>query len=925
MKLSLNWLNDYVDLTDIATDDLVNRLTLSVCEVEGVETTFAHLEKIHVAKIESLAKHPDADRLNVCQVLNGKHTHQIVCGAPNVRAGMLAPLAVIGARLPKNDGDVLEIKPAKLRGVDSQGMLCSPSELGLVPLTGDVDGLLDLTTLPGIDAKTLKHGTALGKILPLADTVLDIDNKSITHRPDLWSHFGFAREIAALYGKKLKYNPLTDRAKKQPPVNAKLPARKIVIEPGAAKAYYGRSLSGVTIAPAPLWMQARLINVGQRPINNVVDASNYVMLELGQPNHTFDAKTFQSDTVTVALANRSDAAKNVAPIKLKTFTTLDGQSRALPENTIVIFDGAADAKPVPVALGGIMGGETSGVADDTTELFLESATFPRERIRPAIARIGLRTDSAQRFEKGQDPANARHALDRLAELIALTCPELTQGKTTGSSPEKERQHQVKVTLKFLRSRLGFDISEKLVTDILTRLRFEVKTSAIAAGAKQKSPAKAKKETKSKSAKNSDADDVLFQITAPTYRSQYDIGIPEDIVEELGRVYGYDNVEPLPPTAAVVPTPKNRERALSNRIKAWLANAGGFSEAFGYSFAGTADNQRFADAVRYDAWTATPANQTRALVAAEKPAALALKNPVFMDRPELRVSQLPGLLRQAAGNQDRYADVRLFEFGRVYYKKTSELNKGVLATESKRFSLVHLPAPAAGSNAARGADDTVSRAALLEQRPEFQALLELRVFLTRLFGEIAFDGSVEFRTADPAPAWLHPGAALEIVRSNLASGDAAGGDTNREKNSPALLGHLGILHPGVQADCDLKRAAIVADLDYTAIFALADNSRQRRAYRAPSVYPDSHFEISLIMDDGAGTHVPVDLIRELALPEIRDIRLLTIYRGAPLPAGKQSVSYELRAARDGGTLTGEELQALLDRIVARLGERGFPLR
>lgn len=917
MKLSLNWLNDYVDLSDVPIADLVDRLTLAVCEVEGVEKVFTHLDQIHVAKIESIAKHPDADRLNVCQVQDGKNTHQIVCGAPNVRAGMFAPLAIVGARLPKADGECLEIKPAKLRGVASNGMLCSPGELGLTPLTGEIDGLIDLERLPVGDGSALKHGSPLGNILPLKDTVLDIDNKSITHRPDLWCHFGFAREIAGIYGKKLKYDPLTKRAKLQAKTDNKLSAKKIVIETGAAKAYYGRALAGVTVGPAPLYMQARLMNVGQRPINNIVDASNYVMLELGQPNHTFDAKTLKSDTVTIALANASAKNKTGATssnLKLKTFTTLDGQSRELPENTILILDGAAGAKPNPVALGGIMGGESSGVADDTTELFLESATFPRERIRPAIARLGLRTDSAQRFEKGQDPAKAKPALDRLAELIAETCPNLAQGKTTGSSPEKESRNKVTVALSFLQSRLGFAISEKLVKNILSRLNFEIQAKAA------KSPTKTG--AKKKSAGQKAESDTIFQITAPTYRSQYDIGIPEDIVEELGRVYGYDNVEPQPPTAVVQPTLQNRERHLGNRIKTILATAGGYSEAYGYSFATTADNEAFTGNIMYDAWSETPDAAT--MPAGPGIAALTLKNPVFMDRPELRLSQLPGLLRQTAGNQDRFADVRLFEFGRVYYKKAADVKKPVLATESKRFTLVHLPSGAGSKSAppapTTGESGATGIQAALEDRPEFQALLEMRAFLTRMFGEIAFDGSVSFRAADlssgPVPAWLHPGATLEIVTS---PGPHDG------KTSPRILGHLGILHPAVQNDSELKRAAVVADLDYTAVFALADEARHRIAYRPPSVYQDSHFEISLIMDDDAGTHRPVELIHDLKLPEIGEIRMLTVYRGASLPAGKKSVSYELRAARDGGTLTGEELQALLDRIVARLTEHGFPLR
>ncbi|MCB1322595.1 MAG: phenylalanine--tRNA ligase subunit beta, partial [Leptospiraceae bacterium] len=514
---SLNWLHDYVDVLDIPVAGLINGLTLSTCEVDGVETIYAHLDIVRVARVLKVDKHPDADRLSVCKVQSGKENLTIVCGAPNVRADMLVPLAPVGARLPMGNDEVLEIKKAKIRGVESSGMLCAPSELGLEKITGEVDGLLDLSAWLTDSGHTADEtGYALSELFPLADTVLDIDNKSITHRPDLWSHFGFAREIGAIFRRPLKYDPLiggapdhhaqgggsgkqsgkkksakkvhkkastnsassdnsrdtsrhiskaTSKASLKATVqkdaattarvqndgaaspavcshgfnsNSKLPQKQIELEDEAALAYFGRHISGVRVQPSPLWMQARLLAIGQRPINNIVDVSNYVMFETGQPNHAFDARRLQASTIGVAA--------NGGRIKIKNYTTLDGEERAMPDGAILILDGPIQSKTPVVALGGIMGGAGSEVADDTTELFLESATFPRERIRPTISAIGLRTDSAQRFEKGQDPARARPVLDRFTALLALSCPDLQAGKISGRQVVKNRISKVNLDL-----------------------------------------------------------------------------------------------------------------------------------------------------------------------------------------------------------------------------------------------------------------------------------------------------------------------------------------------------------------------------------------------------------------------------------------------------------------------------------------------
>lgn len=867
MKLSLSWLSDYVELQDVSPADLARRLTLAVCEVDGFESVYEHLNAVLVARVEAVERHPDADRLSICKVNAGKTTLQIVCGAPNVRAGMYAPLAPVGAKVPGKDGAGLEIKASKIRGQDSAGMLCSAVELGLEKITGEVDGLLDLEAFfqdAGAGA-SLKPGTPLAKLFPLTDVIFDIDNKSITHRPDLWCHWGFAREIAAIYSRKLKYDPLAKSkyasapssataAKKKTAAGKKaaapsiaagsfsapvLAAKKIHIAPGAAKAYYALPVTGVQVKPAPLWMQARLLNIGQRPINNIVDATNYAMFELGQPNHAFDAASLKHDSIHVALTGKA------AP--LKEFRTLDGETRQLPEETIVIFDGKPGVGS-PVALGGIMGGENSGVLPATTSLVLESATFPRERIRRTIAAIGLRTDSAQRFEKGQDPAKAEATLYRLCELLAYTCPELTRGPLCGDMPEKPRRNQIKVGLEFLQKRLGFAVSAKQVVDTLQRLHFTVKTT----GAPRA---------------------VQFVVTAPTWRSQYDITRPEDIVEELGRVHGYDHIAPAAPLAPVEAAPPNRERELERLFKRTAASAGGFTETYNYSFAGADDNLLFGRK------------------------GLALKNPVFTDRPELRIALLPGLLRQAAANQDRFTDVRLFEFGRIYLKDARDRLKPDLPREEKHFSFVWAPE-------ALDAHDTAP-----DEQTLFARWLEFRAFLEGLLAECGAPADLQRveRPQDAAP-YLHPGAAIEF-----------------RSRAGAHLGYAGILHPLFQERYDLRRRALVADFAFPEILQTYETTRLAANYGPPSIYPDSTFELSLLLDEAEGTEKPIEIIRSMHNNELTSVRLLTLYRGQPLPSGKKSASYELRAGRADRTLSGDELQSLLNAIVAELAKAGFPLR
>jgi len=835
MKLSVNWLNDFVDVKSIPVEKLVSRLTLSTCEVEEVFPVFGHLDGVVAAKIVERKPHPDADRLSVCRVETGGETLTIVCGAPNAAEGLVVPLATIGTELPTETGSI-KIAKSKLRGVDSHGMLCSATELGLSPLTGEIDGLLVL------DPK-IKPGTPFSKLYPgIQDTILDIDNKSITHRPDLWCHYGFAREIAAIFHKPLKKDPLASKLPKSDP---KLPQKKIVIEDGAAKGYFGLSCTGVRVAPAPVWMQVRLMNIGQKPINNIVDASNYVMFELGQPNHTFDAKQLKSDTVTVASAGKG----------AKSFTTLDGVERTLPDGCVMIFDGKPSASSA-VAIGGIMGGMNSGIEETTTELFLESATFPREKIRRALSHLQLRTDSAIRFEKGQDPAKAKPALARLVELLGESSPEMKVGAPSGESVEGAKQNKISVSLSFLHERVGFAIKEKDVTATLERLHFTVKTSP-----SKKQPADGNP-------------DVTFQITAPTFRSQYDITIPEDIVEELGRIHGYDNIEPVAPQSPIESLPLHTRRAFERRVRAHAVLAGGFNETYNYSFASQSDNQLFYND------------------------GLKLKNPIHADADRLRISLIPGLLRQGHLNQDRFETVKLFEYGRIYYKDPKK-KPTEIATEEYRLAFLTIPPHEKGDDADGGA--------IFREFLKFRSGFERMVI--DLFGERGLLRSITDAGEDlHTTRFLHPGCGVEFVTQD-----------------GVRLGVAGILNPFFAQQFEMKRPALIAEFYFDCLYTHFEATRKTVRYTTPSIFPDSTFELSIVMDETDSTALPVELIESLAFPELRAIRLLSIYRGPPLPDRKKSASYEIRCGMDQGTLTGERLQEILEGSIQILAKNGLSLR
>ncbi len=575
MNVSLQWLGDHVDFSECSISQIDELLTFAGIEVEGVESL---PDKLVVAQILSSEKHPDAEKLSVCQVDDGSGTpRQIVCGAKNYRVGDKVPLALPGCVLDAGEGKAFEIKEGKLRGVDSLGMMCSAKEIGL---SDDADGLMILPS-------DLKPGTPLSEVYP---AVFELE---ITpNRPDCLGHLGVARELAALAKKRLKGRAHYGEAQ-TPSRPAK--TEEIQIESATCPYYTARILRGVKVGESPAWLKQRLESIGLRPINSVVDVTNYVLMETGQPLHAFDLAKLEGGIVV------RDAAEG------ETFLALDGKEYALTADDLVIADSAK-----AVAIGGVMGGEGSGVTEATTDVLLEAAVFHPQAVRRTARRLGLHSDSSYRFERGVDPLQTAGVSEFAAKLILDLAggeadPELLVAGSPGAGPEP-----VALDNDYCRAVIGAEIPDAAIDGILASLGLEK-----AGGA--------------------------WKI--PSYR--LDLRRPIDLVEEVARVHGLDGI-PSSTMATFSPASKadgsyDFLRSLQDR----LASLGFFETRNLKLISGAQLADDFATAHR-------------------GMGTVRLKNPLNDEQDHLRPGLVPGLLASASRNvRFGQSDLRLFEAGRVF--------------------------------------------------------------------------------------------------------------------------------------------------------------------------------------------------------------------------------------------------------------------
>lgn len=648
MLISLNWLKEFVDLPEnLDPKELATELTIKTAEVDRVINEADAFENIVVGQILEIIPHPNADKLRVTKVSIGKENCQIVCGGSNLREGMYVAIAKPGSKVRWHGaGDLITLERTKIRDVESDGMICAGSEIGIPDPTAKEKEILDLSAM-----KTAP-GTPLSELLQKNDVIFEFDNKALTHRPDLWGHYGIAREIAVLTGAKLK--PVKS--------SVKIPAKgeQIAVEVKDEKLcprYCGLIIDNVKVGPSPDWLQKKLKATGHGTHNNIVDVTNYVMLELGQPMHAFD-KAKINKGIVVRTAKKGEM-----------IPCLDDKIRELNEHMLIIAD-----HEKPVAIAGVIGGANSEIGSFTTSIILESANFNSSSVRKTSTKFMLRTDAVQRFEKGLDPHLCELAIKRAAELILEICPEAEiSGPITDVSNFSTTPLKITLDTEMARSKIGADISDKQMKEILESLEFEVKTGT-------------KKGT--------------FSVTVPTFRANKDIKIEDDIVEEIARIFGYGNIPATLPTLPTRLPQENTERFKKHRARELLSFGLGFDEVSNYSFYGKNEIER---------------------CLMKEEGHVKLLNYLSEDQTHMRTSMTPNLLKNLQHNVKNFDELRIYEIGRTYkeigqfmpleekkivgailLKGKSDAPfyeaKGVLETIFKKFEIT-LPHPAKGMDCA----------------------------------------------------------------------------------------------------------------------------------------------------------------------------------------------------------------------------------
>ena len=609
MNISLEWIAEYTDIKNLDPERIAHELTMSCAEVEELHQLHRWLKGVVVGEIVDIERMPNSEDLSRAVVDCGDATFTTVCGAPNAKIGIKSAFAKVGARLSAEEG----VSLVRVGNVTSQGILCSAKELGFGEFH---DGILILP-------RTMKNGAPLADTVPQDDTIIEFDNKSLSHRPDLWGHYGIAREIAAIMNRDLIPLPLADVSKYDD-----LPSYPMEIDDTENCRCYGCiEIESIEIKASPLFVQWRLYAIGQKPINVLVDLTNYIMLELGQPMHAFNGNKVGSIRVAPAGATGK-------------FLTLDGIERELLSEDLLIW-----GDDEPIALAGIMGGLDSEIDEGTHKLLLESANFKGSRIRRTASRLGLRTEASQRFEKNQPPVNTRESLARFLHLseVCDSHNQVSSRLTLKGSLDEERDAIV-MPMQFLEDKIGMRIGEERVLEILSSLGFR---SSIV--------------------------DSAFSVTTPPFRSREDISIAEDIVEEVARIYGYDNISPELPKSSLQPVVPNAAIQAEHRIRRLLALSHGFHEIHTYAWF----DDRWIRSIGFD-----PLNH------------LTVRNPSSEHSSRLRTILIPNLLQAVHQNIHNKDSFRLFEIGRVYEQnpdgETAECSHlgGVCYKHSKQISLQH---------------------------------------------------------------------------------------------------------------------------------------------------------------------------------------------------------------------------------------------
>ena len=810
MKLSLSWIKDYVSLPDDADlTKLAYDLTMDTVEVEDVEYLGKRFENMVVGVITAVNPHPNADKLRVCTVdLGEAEPKEIVCGGINLAVGMRVAVAVPGAIVRwHGEGEPVEIKKSKLRGVESYGMICASDEIGL----GDLLPSKQEAEILDLSAWDVPAGTPLADALDLNDVLLEIDNKSMTNRPDLWGHYGIAREIAALYKLPMKkIEPVK--------VDAKSDFKVEIKDIDRCPRYIGVEMDGVSVKASPFSMQSRIWRVGMRPINALVDITNYVMLATGNPTHAFDADNIE-DHITVRRAAEGEK-----------LLLLNGKELSLCNDDLVIADGEG-----AVALAGVMGGAKDSILPKTTRVILEVANFESTGIRRTALRYDNRTEASSRYEKAVDPERCDQALALSLAFFKELYPELQITGFCDRYEKKLERAEIDVSLTWLAKRLGKHLTNDDIRAKLEILGFDV-----------------------------DINGDNMHVIAPTWRSTGDISIKDDVMEEVARMYGYDNFESTPFTTSFEGAINQKDISLVRNIKEYLAIRCGMQEIFTYPWM----NDTFVNAVMQD---------TTGM--------LRLSTPPAPELSWLRSSLLPNMCEAVMKNERYFDDFSIFEEAQVF--TDTDYTSPYDETESLPKQRRNIAAAVASGT-----------------RSVNELFREMKGFLAYMPRYTHMEGFT-FKK-DVKPVW-----ADSVVWQNIYVGDTKVGD-------------LGLVAKKVTMECGIKNLTVVVfEMDTTLLKPLISRTNK---FTHLAEYPVTDYDISMLFDS-ATTWEEIDaVIAKKPAGPVKAADFVDEYRGKQIPAGKKSVTIRLTIGSNEKTLTSDEIEAAAGSVMKQLSKRlGAELR
>ena len=803
MKLSLNWIKDYVKIPeDMEISRIAYDLTMSTVEVESVTELAKAFDKMVVGVVEEILPHPNADKLTLCKTdIGGGDIREIVCGGINLREGMKVIVSVPGAMVRWHGaGELVEIKKAKVRGVESYGMICSSSEIGLF----DLFPFEDEATIVDLSDFDAQAGTPVVEALGLNDVILEIDNKSLTNRPDLWGHYGIAREISALYDL-----PLSEFIPFQPPSTSDFMVE--IDDTERCRRYIGVKIEGLSVKSSTFEIQSRIWRVGLRPINAIVDITNYVMLSTGQPTHAFDSDIIKGH-ITVRCAH--DAEK---------LLLLNGKELSLSVEDLVIADNESS-----VGLAGVMGGEKDSVLPETDKVILEIANFEPIGIRRTAARHETRTDAAIRFEKGIDPDRCEIALSLAMQMFAELYPSMSVTGFCDNYPVQIKQKKVDVSLNWLENRLGKSIPDSEMSGKLDRLGFNV---------------------------GFDGDNM--HVTAPTWRSTGDISIPDDIMEEVARMHGYEHFEPMPINTTFEDAINQIGNDIDRKIREYLAFRCGMNEIFSYPWV----SDEYANAIF-----------------GSSEGMLSLTAPPSPSEHYLRNSLLPNLCKAVSGNLRFFNEFAIFESANVFF------DRDYSSAYDSRESL-----PLQRRNIA---------GVFVDDPKNLNSLFRKAKGVITALPRYAHIEPIEFEKIEK-PVW-----ADDVVWLNV-------------KHGGERIGNLALLSKKASLNCDIKNSAVMIfelDLDLLKPYT----SRTNEFTHLPE-YPMTDYDVSLLFDLSIKWEEVHDVITgKKGTDELqRSVSFVDEYKGHQVPDGKKSITFRLVIGSLNKTLTSDEIEKYASIVIKRL--------